>query len=101
AELGALAVRDAQIAHLKIQTNSLPATEIAERIQRLRDATPDLPQAYILQEPSSPPPLTHVLLRGSPARPGDAVEPGVPAILAKQQPDFPSHDERTSRRRLG
>jgi hypothetical protein len=58
-------------------------------------------EAYIWKEPSPTPPETHVLVRGSPNRPGDLVGPAVPAVLARQQPAFPSPDENTSRRRLG
>jgi mono/diheme cytochrome c family protein len=45
-------------------------------------------------------PETHVLTRGSPARPGDLVEPAVPAILAPSQPPFPP-PRATTQRRLG
>jgi hypothetical protein len=100
-ELAKQSVRDREIARLKQQTNSLSTAEIEQQIQKLRDATPDLPQAYILQEPSPNPPLTHVLLRGSPARPGEAVSPAVPAVLVKQQPEFPACSDRTSQRRVG
>jgi hypothetical protein len=41
-----------------------------------------------------------VLVRGSPIRFGDLVEPAVPAILVKQQPAFTSGDK-TTQRRLG
>jgi hypothetical protein len=55
----------------------------------------------MLHEASPQAPETRVLLRGSPAQPGDVVGPAVPAILAAQQPTFPQPDERTTRRRLG
>ena len=100
-ELAALAERDLEMARLKQQTNTLASAEIERRTRKLRDATPDLPQAYILQEPSPKPPVTHVLLRGSPTRPGEVVSPAAPAVLVKQQPGFPSSGERTSQRRLG
>src|SRR5262249_17530672 len=100
-ELSALASRDREMASLKQQTNALGAAEVERRIQTLIKTTPDLPQAYIWREPSPTPPVTHVLLRGSPAHPGDVVEPGVPAILVKGQPEFPAASEQTSRRRLG
>jgi hypothetical protein len=100
-ELAALAERDNEVARLKQQTNLLAPAEIDRRIQQLREATPDLPQAYIFHEPSPKPPATHVLLRGSPARPGDAVPPAVPAVLVKEQPPFPASSQRTSQRRLG
>ena len=100
-ELGALTERDDQIAQLKQQTNNLAAAEIERRIQELTNRLPDLPQAYFLHEPSRKAPVTHVLVRGSAARPGEAVEPAVPVILARIQPEFPSPDQRTTRRRLG
>lgn len=45
-------------------------------------------EAYAWKEASKVP-ETHVLVRGSPSRPGDLVEPAVPTILVKQQPAFP------------
>ncbi len=57
-------------------------------------------EVYTWKEPSSKAPETHVLVRGSPTRFGDLVEPAVPAILVKQQPPFPS-SEKTTQRRLG
>jgi hypothetical protein len=71
------------------------------RIEKTVPVGPGKLEAYIWKEPSPKTPDTHVLLRGSPARPGESVGPAVPAILVKQQPDFPAHDEQTSRRRLG
>jgi hypothetical protein len=58
-------------------------------------------EAYVWKEPSTKVPETHVLVRGSPTRFGDAVGPAVPAILVKQQPEFPAPNERTTQRRLG
>ncbi|MEO8427084.1 MAG: PSD1 and planctomycete cytochrome C domain-containing protein [Verrucomicrobiota bacterium] len=100
-ELAVLAGRDGEIGRLQQQTNTLTAAEIEKRIQKLRDATPDLPQAYILQEPATNPPVTHVLLRGSPGRPGEVVAPAVPSVLVNKQPEFQPSGERTSGRRLG
>ncbi len=57
-------------------------------------------EVYTWREPSAKAPETHVLVRGSPTRFGDLVEPAVPAILAKQQPPFPSGNK-TTQRRLG
>jgi hypothetical protein len=73
---------------------------IQERIRGLREATPDLPRAYYLYEPSPAPPETRVLLRGKPSRPGIVAPPGVPAVLVSKQPEQLHPDERTSRRRL-
>ena len=100
-QIAVLAVRDKQIAELKKQTNELAAAEIERRIASLREATPDLPQAYCLHEPSPTPPPTHVLTRGSASRPGAEVPPLTPAVLVKPQPTFPSPSSRTSQRRLG
>ena len=57
-------------------------------------------EIYTWREPSTKAPETHVLVRGSPTRFGDLVQPAVPAILVKQQPQFPSGEE-TTHRRLG
>ena len=57
-------------------------------------------EIYTWREPSAKAPETHVLVRGSPTRFGDLVEPAVPAVLVKQQPQFPSGDK-TTQRRLG
>ncbi|HEU0011330.1 MAG TPA: PSD1 and planctomycete cytochrome C domain-containing protein [Verrucomicrobiae bacterium] len=101
AQLAALAERDKKIAELKKQTNTLAAAEIERRIASLREATPDLPQAYCLHEPSPPPPPTHVLIRGSASRPGAEVPPLTPAVFVKRQPTFPAPSSCTSQRRLG
>ncbi|MHB1081952.1 MAG: DUF1553 domain-containing protein [Prosthecobacter sp.] len=57
-------------------------------------------EVYAWSESTAKAPETHVLVRGSPTRFGDLVEPAVPAILVKQQPQFPS-GEKTTQRRLG
>jgi mono/diheme cytochrome c family protein len=101
AEIAAIASRDAQIARLTPDRKKPVDPETSRQIAALRTATPDLPQAYILDEVPGRQPQTHVLLRGSPSRPGDSVEPAVPAILVKRQPSFPAPDARTSHRRLG
>jgi hypothetical protein len=74
------------------------STEQAAR--KLRDTVPDLPRGYFMREPGPEPPPTHLLLRGSAARPGPEVAPGVPAVLVAKQPAFLPPDEHTSRRRL-
>ena len=99
-QIAAQADRDRAIARVKQQTNSLSSEAIAQEIKKLNDATPSLPLAYFLNEPSPQPPPTHVLLRGSPTRPGAEVPPAVPAVLVKAQPPFPPPGERTSQRRL-
>jgi len=89
AQIAALAERDRAIAELKKQAKSPEPEAIEQRIRSLREATPDLPQAYTLREPPAKPPETHVLLRGSPAQRGELVSPAVPAVLSRRQPEFP------------
>ncbi|MEZ6119138.1 MAG: PSD1 and planctomycete cytochrome C domain-containing protein [Pirellulaceae bacterium] len=55
---------------------------------------------YAWQEMSATAPDTHILIRGSANRPGERVDPAVPAILVQQQPDFVSNGNRTTGRRL-
>lgn len=75
-------------------------------LERPRKGRTELPvsvdgtDVYAFRESSTQAPATYVLLRGSPSRPGDRVEPAVPAILVKQQPGFPQPSA-TTRRRLG
>lgn len=79
-----------QMAHLEAETVAL------------RKATPDLPRAYYMHEPSPSAPPTHVLLRGRASRPGIVADPGVPAVLtdANRPLTFPHPSEQSSRRRL-
>lgn len=58
-------------------------------------------EIYAWREPSATAPRSNILVRGSPRRLGDEVQPAVPAILVKQQPGFPEASETTTRRRLG
>jgi hypothetical protein len=67
---------------------------------RLKRETPDAVRGYFLVEDSPAPPATHILLRGSPGRPGAEVGPGVPVVLAEKQPAFLKPDGFTTRRRL-
>jgi hypothetical protein len=60
---------------------------------------PHPPRAYIWYEDGSAP-VTHVLHRGDPARPKQAVEPGVPAVLVPQQPEPPPPLTHSTGRRL-
>jgi mono/diheme cytochrome c family protein len=75
-------------------------TRELQRREKGGEQLPDVPRGYFLYEPSPVPPATHILLRGSPASPGDEVGPAVPAILVKQQPEFLPPDQFTTRRRL-
>lgn len=59
-----------------------------------------LPQAYLLNEPNLTPPVTRVLQRGSPGRPGEVVAPGVPKILSLEPMPVPVAGPRTTGRRL-
>ncbi len=111
AEIRAVAERDRQIGLLMQDIKKIRGTtrsaesrrRMADgeaKIRALRQARPDLPRGYYLQELSPRPPATHLLLRGKAARPGPEVAPGVPTVLAASQPAFLPPDERTSRRRL-
>lgn len=71
-----------------------------EKIAALRAETPDLPSGYFLYEENETPPITRLLLRGRASTPGPAVDPGLPAILVSQQPQFRRTTEQTSGRRL-
>jgi hypothetical protein len=64
------------------------------------EASLTAPHGYFLYEPSDKPPVTQLLVRGRASSPGPVVEPGVPAVLASQQPTFEPSDGRTSRRRI-
>ena len=61
---------------------------------------PGPPHAYIWFEDGPKPPLTHVLKRGDPTRPGAVAVPGVPAVLTARQPDPPRPLVGTTGRRL-
>jgi hypothetical protein len=56
--------------------------------------------AYVWYENGPKAPVTHVLRRGDPARPKQAVEPGVPAVLTRRQPDPPRPLAHSTGRRL-
>jgi hypothetical protein len=80
---------------LKMEIDAVQAT-----IAKIRQTNPDVSQGYFLFEPSPEPPVTHLLIRGSPSHPGEKVEPAVPAVLVQEQPEFLPADQFTSRRRL-
>ena len=98
--------RDQEISHLNLRNalgRSLGGGAFdfgSPRIEELRRKIPDAPRAYFLIEDSPKAGETHVLLRGSPARPGARVEPGVPTVLVSKQPEFLKPDDATTRRRL-
>jgi hypothetical protein len=59
-------------------------------------------QGYFLREQPGKTPVSHILLRGQAATPGQEVGPGVPAVLVAFQPPLaaPAAGARTSQRRL-
>ena len=72
-----------------------------DRIAAIKAAQPkEPPRAYIWYEDGPKAPLTHVLKRGDPTRPGVVVEPGVPAVLAARQPGPPMPTATSTGRRL-
>ena len=74
---------------------------LGDRLVTLRSARPPAPpHAYIWSEDGSKPPLTHVLKRGDPARPGALALPGVPVVLTATQPAPPRPSAKTTGRRL-
>ena len=88
-------VRAAQHARLLQPGRRLqPARAPAQRPHRADRRRRRARAIYVWREPSAKAPETHVLTRGSPARPGDLVEPAVPAILVPSQPPFPPPGER-------
>ena len=73
---------------------------IDSRIAAIRSERPDLPPGYYLHETSPAAATTHLLVRGSPSRPGLAVDPGVPTVLSAVQPAFLPAGETSTQRRL-
>ncbi len=83
----ALLERKAEAAYTPAERQAL--AQNALQIQVWREATPDLPLAYYVHEPSPEAPPTHLLVRGRANRPGALTPPGVPTVLVKQPLDFP------------
>ncbi len=76
-------------------------TPLYDRMAAIKAAQPkEPPRAYIWSEDGPKAPSTHVLKRGDPTRPGVAVEPGVPAVLAISQPEPSKPRVGTTGRRL-
>ena len=106
AQRAALRKRDREIADLQFRTalgRSLAGGTFdfaSRQVAELRRAMADPSRGYFLTEESAKPANTHILLRGSPTRPGAKVEPGVPTVLAVKQPEFQKPDTFTTRRRL-
>ena len=71
------------------------------RIKAGNDARPqEPPRAYVWYEDDPEPPVSRVLLRGDVSTPGDEVQPGVPALLARSQLEPPQPTKKTTGRRL-
>ena len=73
---------------------------LQERLATIESAHKELPRAYTLYEEGPQPPVTHVLKRGSPDQQGPVVEPGVPVVLARNQPGKPGPTTSSTGRRL-
>jgi hypothetical protein len=72
-----------------------------DRIAAIKAAQPtEPPRADIWYEDGPKAPLTRILKRGDPTRPGATVEPGVPVVLAARQPNPPRATARSTGRRL-
>ena len=100
AAVAALAQRDSEIRELRQKTNVLSAAELESRIQSLKHRCPDLPSGYFMKDTGPHSGTTHVLLRGNPGRPGDAVQPGIPRVLSRVKWESGSGSGPTSQRRL-
>jgi len=83
--------------HTKALDAELLKLPIEQRVAELKQQTPDLDRAYILEELT--PPTTHILIRGKAGSPGPEVQPVPPKLLAAGYVT-PSPTERTSGRRL-
>ncbi len=92
--------QQAAMAAAQTQLFGSPLREPLEAIAAIKRTEPDLPRGYFLHEPKSQPPKTHLLVRGKATRPGPEVPPAVPAVLVKQQPEFPETGAQSSQRRL-
>ncbi len=74
--------------------------EIEQSIQRLRQATPDLPRGYFLFEDSPDPEPTFLLISGRASNRGPQMQPAVPVVLTSSQPAIVPTSGQTSGRRL-
>ncbi|MSR54231.1 MAG: DUF1553 domain-containing protein [Gemmataceae bacterium] len=101
-----MAKRDRAIADLQRMNNSVRMLAgggynlASTQMDALKREIPDPVLGYFMTEPSPTAPTTTILLRGSVARPGAKVGPGVPTVLAEKQPEFLKPDSLTTRRRL-
>ena len=93
---------------LEAAVRSIAPDEVKAALKPLEDhlsaiktaRPPGPPHAYIWSEEGPKPPLTHVLKRGDPTRPGGVALPGVPSVLTARQPDPPRPSATTTGRRL-
>jgi hypothetical protein len=75
--------------------------KMEQEIANLEASRPrPLPSAYVWFEDSAKAPVTRILKRGDPAKPGKEVSPALPAVLAKQQPAPPQALAKSTGRRL-
>lgn len=80
---------------------------VFQPLQRPRNGRVEQPlvvggeSVYAWREVAEAVPETRVLLRGSPAKPGEPVGPAVPGVLTRRQPEFPAATPTSSQRRLG
>ncbi len=74
--------------------------KIVASFMELRHHIPETTDILCVMEPDATPPTTHVLLRGNPETPGDAVEPAFPSMLGGGSPRIivPDHGESSGRR---
>ncbi|MCH2212087.1 MAG: DUF1549 and DUF1553 domain-containing protein [Fuerstiella sp.] len=72
--------------------------DLRRQITQLQEQIPDLPKGYFLHEESPKPPGSFLLLRGRAASPGPEVQPGLPAVLVREQPAFHVRERSTGRR---
>jgi hypothetical protein len=75
--------------------------EIDDRLLALRASrTDDMPRAYIWYEEGPKAPPTHIFKRGDPNKPGVEVQPGLPSVLVRKQPEPPQPTKTSTGRRL-
>jgi hypothetical protein len=75
--------------------------QLTKELEDHKTARPkDGPRGYIFYEDGPKAPVTHVLRRGDPTKPGDEVGPALPAVLVAQQPAPPTPTAKTTGRRL-
>jgi mono/diheme cytochrome c family protein len=88
--------------HTKALDAELKASVAEREALALEQTLPPLTRGYFLEERSSTPKPSHVLIRGKASAPGPEVGPAVPAILTRTQPLFPTPapGARSSLRRL-